>query len=265
MTRVDSIVHHKERIHKLRECGLVQIEMGLEAGNTKGLSVYNKRISIDQSFEAVSFLRKERIDFGMSGFIMYHPFIKIEDLRQNANFLNKIEYWKIMFLLTKMALYPGAAITNKVKNSNLLYDTYSHYEVYDYRFDDPQVELLYTSLAERLPFELLNEISEGIVYIELQLNLIYRKIEKISNNNNNILLQLEYGETEIKDEIRKSKHLIFNFFMSILDLIEYNWNIKEFDTLIAVFSLEYTKANEKIINKYQEYSAYIEKLVEQIS
>ena len=40
MTRVDSIVHQKNRIIELRKCGLIQIEMGLEAGNDKGLSVY---------------------------------------------------------------------------------------------------------------------------------------------------------------------------------------------------------------------------------
>lgn len=165
MTRVDSIVHQKNRIIELRKCGLIQIEMGLEAGNDKGLSVYNKHISIKQSYDAVNFLREQRIDFGMSGFIMYHPYIKLEDLRQNAIFLKKIEYWKVMFLLTKMALYPGSEITEKVKKSKLLYDTYKHYEVYDYRFEDEKVELLYNALNERLPFDLLNEISESIMYL----------------------------------------------------------------------------------------------------
>lgn len=265
MTRVDSIVHQKNRIIELRKCGLVQIEMGLEAGNEKGLSVYNKHISTSQSYDAVRFLREQRIDFGMSGFIMYHPYIKLEDLRQNAVFLKEIEYWKVMFLLTKMALYPGSEITDKVKNSALLYDTYRHYEVYDYRFEDDKVELLYNALGERLPFTILNDISESIIYLELQLTLVYRKIEKMSDGNKELLHRIEINERKLKNEIRESKDIIFNFFMGVIELVESNWDLKVFDSCIAQFSLQYTKKNEVIVKEYEKYSIFIKQLIEELN
>lgn len=71
---------------QLRDCGLVQVEMGLESGNDQGLAVYNKHISTSQSVKAVNLLRKLRIDFGMSGFIMYHPYITLDELRKIQSF-----------------------------------------------------------------------------------------------------------------------------------------------------------------------------------
>lgn len=264
MTRVDSIVHQKERILKLKSCGLVRIEMGLEAGNEKGLSVYNKHITINQSCDAVDFLRKNRIDFGMSGFIMYHPFISIEELRENALFLKKINYWKVMFLLTKMALYPGSDITERVKKSNLLYDNYCHYEVYNYRFYDNRVEILYNAMSERLPFELLNKISESIVYLEFQLTLNYRKIENLCGHNNKLLKSVEKCEKSLLDKINDSKNIVYNFFINSLDLIEEGWDTKKFDMLVSIFSIKYTKINKDIVEEYEKYSINIEKIIEEI-
>lgn len=213
MTRVDSIVNQQKRMKQLRDCGLVQVEMGLESGNDQGLAVYNKHISTSQSIKAVNLLRKLRIDFGMSGFIMYHPYITLDELRKNSEFLMKIEYWKVLFLYTKMALYPGAEITEQVKKTNLLYDTYSHYEVYDYRFQDERIEVLYNSIVEKIPFEILNEYSESISYIELQMTLNYRKLERISTlTETDFNKRIHSIELPLNQNIYLSKELIHKFF-----------------------------------------------------
>lgn len=254
MTRVDSIVNQQKRMKQLRDCGLVQVEMGLESGNDQGLAVYNKHISTSQSIKAVNLLRKLRIDFGMSGFIMYHPYITLDELRKNSEFLMKIEYWKVLFLYTKMALYPGAEITEQVKKTNLLYDTYSHYEVYDYRFQDERIEVLYNSIVEKIPFEILNEYSESISYIELQMTLNYRKLERISTlTETDFNKRIHSIELPLNQNIYLSKELIHKFFLESISLAEEGWNEKKFETLAGVFSLKYTKINDKIIKLYDEY------------
>ena len=263
MTRVDSIVNQQKRMKQLRDCGLVQVEMGLESGNDQGLAVYNKHISTSQSVKAVNLLRKLRIDFGMSGFIMYHPYITLDELRKNSEFLMKIEYWKILFLYTKMALYPGAEITEQVKKTNLLYDTYSHYEVYDYRFQDERIEVLYNSIVEKIPFEILNEYSESICYIELQMTLNYRKLEKISTvSETDFNKRIHSIELPINQSIYLSKELIHKFFLESISLAEEGWNEKKFETLAGVFSLKYTKINDKIIKLYDEYGNNILEFLE---
>ena len=263
MTRVDSIVNQQKRMKQLRDCGLVQVEMGLESGNDQGLAVYNKHISTSQSIKAVNLLRKLRIDFGMSGFIMYHPYITLDELRKNSEFLMKIEYWKVLFLYTKMALYPGAEITEQVKKTNLLYDTYSHYEVYDYRFQDERIELLYNSIVEKIPFEILNEYSESISYIELQMTLNYRKLERISTlTETDFNKRIHSIELPLNQNIYLSKELIHKFFLESISLAEEGWNEKKFETLAGVFSLKYTKINDKIIKLYDEYGNNILEFLE---
>lgn len=263
MTRVDSIVNQQKIMKQLRDCGLVQVEMGLESGNDQGLAVYNKHISTSQSIKAVNLLRKLRIDFGMSGFIMYHPYITLDELRKNSEFLMKIEYWKVLFLYTKMALYPGAEITEQVKKTNLLYDTYSHYEVYDYRFQDERIEVLYNSIVEKIPFEILNEYSESISYIELQMTLNYRKLERISTlTETDFNKRIHSIELPLNQNIYLSKELIHKFFLESISLAEEGWNEKKFETLAGVFSLKYTKINDKIIKLYDEYGNNILEFLE---
>lgn len=263
MTRVDSIVNQQKRMKQLRDCGLVQVEMGLESGNDQGLAVYNKHISTSQSIKAVNLLRKLRIDFGMSGFIMYHPYITLDELRKNSEFLMKIEYWKVLFLYTKMALYPGAEITEQVKKTNLLYDTYSHYEVYDYRFQDERIEVLYNSIVEKIPFEILNEYSESKSYIELQMTLNYRKLERISTlTETDFNKRIHSIELPLNQNIYLSKELIHKFFLESISLAEEGWNEKKFETLAGVFSLKYTKINDKIIKLYDEYGNNILEFLE---
>ena len=263
MTRVDSIVNQQKRMKQLRDCGLVQVEMGLESGNDQGLAVYNKHISTSQSIKAVNLLRKLRIDFGMSGFIMYHPYITLDELRKNSEFLMKIEYWKVLFLYTKMALYPGAEITEQVKKTNLLYDTYSHYEVYDYRFQDERIEVLYNSIVEKIPFEILNEYSESISYIELQMTLNYRKLERISTlTETDFNKRIHSIELPLNQNIYLSKELIHKFFLESISLAEEGWNEKKFETLAGVFSLKYTKINDTIIKLYDEYGNNILEFLE---
>lgn len=263
MTRVDSIVNQQKRIKDLRDCGLVQVEMGLEAGNEQGLAVYNKHISTNQSVKAASILRQLRIDFGMSGFIMYHPYVTLDELRKNSEFLMEIEYWKILFLYTKMALYPGTEITEQVRKTNLLYRTYTHYQVYDYRFEDGRVEVLYNSIIEKIPFEILNEYSESIYFIELQMTLNYRKLEKIlTMTKDDFNARLNSIESPLKQTIYSSKKLIHAFFIEAISLAEESWNEKKFEALVGVFSLKYTKINDEIIKLYEEYGNNIQELLE---
>lgn len=262
LTRVDSVVHQKEMVKRLRNNGLVQVEIGLEAGSSNGLKTFEKNITVNQSKEAVAFLRNQNIDINTSGFIMYHPYSTLDELKENANFLLEINYWKILHLFTKMALYPGSDITSKVKASGLLNRTYKHNKVYDYHFENAKVEVLFNNINENLDFHMLNTICNKIIFYEMELTLTYRKIEKIVLDVNELKKSIEMIEKDIRESIKASKNLIYNFFIECIENAQIGWDAQRFDFAKNIFTRKYMLQGDEVREKYLEYSENILKFVD---
>ena len=260
MTRVDSIIRNKDIVEKLRHCGLVQIEMGLESGAETGLKVFNKQISTNQSIIAVNYLRKRHIDFGMSGFIMYQPYTTVEELRINADFLDEIDYWKVDFLFTKMALYPGTKITEDMKKSNNLYDTFCHYNVYDWMFFDSNIEKMYNSISDYLEYSILSGISDTHTNFELVMTLTYRRIEKLTSDNRMLAL-VNNAEMEVRTCISHAKKIIYDYFCSVLELVDKGWREKEFEISSNQFMAEYVSYNDKVLESFKKYKDNVEEII----
>ena len=260
MTRVDSIIRNKDIVEKLRHCGLVQIEMGLESGAETGLKVFNKQISTNQSIIAVNYLRKRHIDFGMSGFIMYQPYTTVEELRINADFLDEIDYWKVDFLFTKMALYPGTKITEDMKKSNNLYDTFCHYNVYDWMFFDSNIEKMYNSISDYLEYSILSGISDTHTNFELVMTLTYRRIEKLTSDNRMLAL-VNNAEMEVRTCISHAKKIIYDYFCSVLELVDKGWREKEFEISSNQFMAEYVSYNDKVLESFNKYKDNVEEII----
>ena len=260
MTRVDSIIRNKDIVEKLRHCGLVQIEMGLESGAETGLKVFNKQISTNQSVIAVNYLRKRHIDFGMSGFIMYQPYTTVEELRINADFLDEIDYWKVDFLFTKMALYPGTKITEDMKKSNNLYDTFCHYNVYDWMFFDSNIEKMYNSISDYLEYSILSGISDTHTNFELVMTLTYRRIEKLTSDNRMLAL-VNNAEMEVRTCISHAKKIIYDYFCSVLELVDKGWREKEFEISSNQFMAEYVSYNDKVLESFKKYKDNVEEII----
>ncbi len=260
MTRVDSIVRNKDIVERLRECGLVQIEMGLESGTESGLEVLNKRISTNQSVKAVRYLRERHIDFGMSGFIMYQPYATVEELKTNAEFLKEIDYWKINFLFTKMALYPGTNITENLRKTKNLYDSYCHYNVYDWKFFDSRIEKMYNALSNGLEYKILSEISDTHTNFELVMTLTYRRIEKLTSNYQ-LLEKVYEAEKNVRTVIGKAKNIIYSYFCEILENVENGWDDTQFELVSNQFMAEYILQNDNVNASFCEYKVLIEEVI----
>ena len=260
MTRVDSIVRNKNIVKRLRECGLVQIEMGLESGAETGLRVFNKQISTNQSVIAVNFLRSKHIDFCMSGFIIYQPYTTIEELRVNADFLDGIDYWKIDFLFTKMALYPGTKITEEMRKSKNLCDTFCHYNVYDWKFFDPNVEKMYNHLSCSLEYDVLSAISDTHTNFELFMTLTYRRIERLTKDDT-LLNRVDRVENDVREQITHAKKIIYNYFCDVLNLAENGWDDEEFELCSNQFMAEYIHFNDQVMESFEKYNASLEEII----
>lgn len=254
LTRVDSIINQKELVKELHDIGLIQVEIGLEAGSQNELDVFNKKTSINQNVEAVNYLRNLHIDINSSGFITYHPYTTIKELRANSEFLNNINYWKIAHMFTKAALYPGSELTRRVKEDNLILPTFNHYRVYDYQFADERVELLFNKLTNALDYDILRSESETIQYIGYLCVLTYRRIEKLHlytvDKLDEIFLSIE---SDLKYEIRNSKILIYNFFNEALDLANSNWDDRKFEIEKNRFTSNYIRQSKKVVSSFEDY------------
>lgn len=262
LTRVDSIIENKDLVSELRDIGLVQIEIGLESGSESGLNIYNKHINTTQSIQAVDFLRKLKVDIGASGFIMFNPYTKIQELRDNADFLKKISYWKYEHLTTRAALFPKTALTQQCKQDKLLFDNYSHYHVFNYRFLDPKVELLYSNLQTVDQRNLL-PISKDISYIILQLIMNYRKLERLNIiPPEDLSDMLSTFERDIREIIELEYEHIYMFFIKILDMAEDKWNQKEFDVLKYKFTRNYYEHGLQLPEQFYNYTLKLGKLLE---
>ncbi len=257
LTRVDSIMDNQKLVKTLREIGLVQVEMGLEAGSTSGLEVYKKGIKLNQSYEAINFLRELRIDVTPSGFVTYHPYSTVNELRNNAIFLKNINFFKIIHLFSKVALYPGSNLTRQVITDGLVREGYQHYKVYHYDFCDSKVQTIYEKILT-LNNVKLQYLSNMINYIEYKKNIILRKLER-----KYLGKFKEINETIIPFEDKVDRYLaaardeIYNFFMQILDLAEDGWSETSFEGIKATFNHNYLSYNEPIIDSFRKMLIYI--------
>ena len=125
--------------------------IGFESGSDYILKIYNKEINKEKNFEIVNTLHKHGIRIQV-GFIMFNPYSRIEDLKQNAIFLKEIGELFRMFPLTRAVdLFPGSSLLNKLTNDGLLLKCYSYKcdLILDYKFLDKKVERIYLIINEQ--------------------------------------------------------------------------------------------------------------------
>ncbi|MDI6734987.1 MAG: radical SAM protein [bacterium] len=114
----------------LIKAGLEKVLIGFESGNQKGLTLFNKRATVEDNLRVVELLNRHKI-FTSYGFINFHPYSTFYDLRDNANFLRGKIGYNLRRYCTRLELYSGAAIKERLKNDGLLSINY------DYKSSDP--------------------------------------------------------------------------------------------------------------------------------
>ena len=145
--RADSVIKHEENFLKLKKMGLMVIFVGFEFGNDEDLLLYNKNIMLNENLMAAEILNKFEIPFE-AGFIMFHPYITLKKLKQNADFLLKINKAYIFkHFVNDMDVYPGTFQLYKLKEDNLLNDDYLYNEKC-YKYSDKKIAEFFSSLKK---------------------------------------------------------------------------------------------------------------------
>jgi len=107
-------------LKKLCKAGLSSIFLGIENACPETLKRYNKNINPNEIIDQINFLRFYNV-FIHIGFIMLHPFVTIEELRDNMKFLRKIGFAHLPHVVcSKLMIYKETDIWRQALDAELL-------------------------------------------------------------------------------------------------------------------------------------------------
>ncbi|MDP6854535.1 MAG: radical SAM protein [Arenicellales bacterium] len=143
--RSDSVINNKELFRELKRAGLRRVFLGLESGDMKTLTRYKKGSTPEQHLEAIDFLQQIGVEVS-TGFILFDPFKRMENLEEEISFLRKLVHRRVFFppvFNSALQLIREAPIFDQVVAAGLLMADGQHLE-YDY--DDQRVKCVAKAL-----------------------------------------------------------------------------------------------------------------------
>jgi anaerobic magnesium-protoporphyrin IX monomethyl ester cyclase len=204
----------------LRKSGLEYAFIGIETGTEKGIELYNKNATIEDNYRILDLFRRAKLGIKV-GFILWHPYLSYEELKDNVEFLYKSNIGH-SFRNYTFILYPykGTSIYERIKKDNLLIGGY-HSELghYDWEFDDERLEPLKNFMCDFFDHTPCFKKAASLEY----------KILALINRTTNY--SLRHGlSTELVDHFREQVDLIYKqlneqnykFILSIIRCFEFN-------------------------------------------
>lgn len=135
--RADEI--DEDTLKPLKEAGLKAVFMGIESGVQRQLDTFNKGTTTQQNIRAIELVEKLGLGIG-SGFILFDPYVTVEELQENLKFIHGTGILRGPIPITKLRLYRGVPLVDKVREDGLLIDNGISL---DYSFKDPRISLMY--------------------------------------------------------------------------------------------------------------------------
>lgn len=141
------IVNKDRNIHMLRslqEAGLRRVFIGLESGSKDQIHRYRKKVTPQNSVEALGILNSLGLDVDI-GFIMFDPEMTLNDLEENVDFLQRTHMVDHDARYIKaVRVQPDTELERKLRakgmlSSELNVDTLT----YSYRFEDPIIQMIF--------------------------------------------------------------------------------------------------------------------------
>ncbi len=147
--RADNIIENKKELDLLKQAGLDCMFVGIESFTERQLRLYEKRISINTNFEVLQIIRNLDIKINI-GFILFDPYLTLEEYKQNIMFLNKSRFYEFAFFsqspiscLDPMYPMPNTKFYNLISNEKIFDQTV----FFKYHFYNTEVESLFYKLT----------------------------------------------------------------------------------------------------------------------
>lgn len=139
---VESIEY--ELFSMLKKAGLCEVLVGIESFNNNSLTVYNKQITTEQITSGLKILADLKIHTRMA-WVMFHPYIKLEDMIENLNFLESTSlFYYFADLIGSVRLQKGSSLYNSAKKDGIMLDGFPYA---GWKFDDEKMAIYYNQLV----------------------------------------------------------------------------------------------------------------------
>ncbi|HEX2925539.1 MAG TPA: cobalamin-dependent protein, partial [Ruminiclostridium sp.] len=104
----DDTKENRDLLDILIRSGLEKVNIGFESGNQRGLTILNKRASINDNHRTLKLFADFPDIYITFGFIMLHPYSTAEDLQDNADFLFGTGIGQVIrHYFWQLEVYPG--------------------------------------------------------------------------------------------------------------------------------------------------------------
>ena len=169
----------EQAIKILAKGHFIRLFVGLETIDKNSLKRYNKDVRVQQYTELKKQLMHNHI-VPHIGFILYHPYTTIEEIKNNIEFLNNAgELHRFGVVYEKMRIFPNTDLYNQLKNDGLIISQNDN--DIDYCFKNQQVQKFYrhfTDSITKIGIPIFERIEYIFVCSEFINNLVDLKQQK---------------------------------------------------------------------------------------
>lgn len=138
----DDTKDNRKLLDLLIKSGLEKVNIGFESGNQRGLTILNKRATIQDNHATIKLFEDFPDIYITFGFIMLHPYSNMEDLQDNADFLYGTGMGQVIrHYFWQLEVYPGTLMEKMLIRDQLLTSDYSISDgMYKYKFIHAEIE-----------------------------------------------------------------------------------------------------------------------------
>lgn len=219
--RVDFI--DEEFVKSLKECGFVDIFLGIESGVQSMLDRWKKGTTVEDNIRAIDLVRKYKLNLKV-GYILFDEYTTFEELQENLDFIIKMKLNsknQIMELFNPMQIFVGSELANSKCSLESINGTGSENIMnkftYSYELRDKQVYLFWESvkdIIDKLNFY-FNYFAVPYIYkdrkkVNKKECIAYlKKLKEMQNSLPDIVMRICYKAIDLikegveKDEIKQ--------------------------------------------------------------
>lgn len=210
-----------EMMDILKKSGLVAVSIGIETANEFDRKLYNKAATVEDNYKIVEVMQSYGIHVN-TNFIMFNPYSTFEGLRQNIDYLEKLNRIDWDSVSHSYMTLEGTDLYKKIKSDGLAIPSVYYNVYYSYKYKDPRM-LPLSKYLYNIPHKWLDDhrhlVSGYLSCLTLD-RLVYGFHEK--RDKYDIVKAYEDEARNLSNTIGR---YIAKWFRNLLDIAEHGWDI----------------------------------------
>jgi len=209
----------REVLSLLIESGLEKVNIGFESGNDRGLEILNKNARMKHNWRVIKLLADFPDIYITFGFIMFHPYSCMDDLKDNSKFLYGTGIGQVIrHYFWQLEVYPGTLMEEKLIRDKLLLKNYCVEDgMYLYRFESPEMNHIVERTREMLKVQSVWDFEIFDIIIHTFITRLRRKYK-----NDEVITEIEEFASYVKGVRAEMAKFNYDFFAKLISTEDYN-------------------------------------------